>query len=314
MIRRSIGFFKKLGIAFKDTYIAWDSRMPFASSAVIAYYTIFSLPGLLVIVINIAGYFFGKDAVTDQVAVEIQGIIGREAATYVQDIIANASQSKQSTIASIIGLVTLLFGATSVFYNVQQIFNKIWEVKVEPQAKGKFLKLLRDRLFSFGLILVVGFLLLVSLVMSTAITALSKWVSRHLSESFVVLFNAVDFLVSIGIITVLFAAMFKYLPDVKVKWKYVWVGALITTLLFVIAKYALGLYFGTSSPASTYGAAGSVILIMLWVSYSSLLLLFGAEFTRIWSKHSGHKPAPVDYAKKAPVESKTGFGSKEKKP
>lgn len=314
MISRLIGFAKKFGIVFKETFVAWDSRMPFASSAVIAYYTIFSLPGLLVIIINVAGYFFGREAVTNQVAVEIQGIVGKDAATYIQDIIANASQSKSSWFASIVGIATLLFGATGVFYNVQQIFNKIWEVTTEePKGKQKFFKLIRDRVFSFGLILVVGFLLLVSLVVSSAITALSTWVGQYLSESVLVVFNALDFLVSIGIITVLFAAMYKYLPDVKVRWRHVWVGALVTTILFVIAKYALGLYFGTSEPGSTYGAAGSVILIMLWVSYSGLILLFGAEFTRVWAKKSGHKPPPVEYAKKDPEAAKVGLGSKEKK-
>ena len=310
MRRRHI---KSMGSLLKETFTQWINRDPFRNSTVIAYYTIFSLPGLLIIIINLAGYFFGKEAVTNQVAVEIQGIIGRDAATYIQDVIANASKTKGSVIASIIGIASMLFGATGVFYNVQQIFNKIWEVKAEPKAKEKFLRLLRDRLFSFGLILVVGFLLLVSLLVSAAISALSGWVGRHLSESVLIIFNALDFLVSISIITVLFAAMYKYLPDVRVRWKDVWLGALVTTILFVLAKYLLGLYFGTSKPGSTYGTAGSVVLIMLWVSYSSLILLFGAEFTRIWSKKSGHRPPPVDYAKKAAAEAKTGFGSKEKK-
>lgn len=313
MAPRIITFVKKFWTVFKETLVAWDSRGPFASSAVIAYYTIFSLPGLLVIIINVAGYFFGREAVTDQVAVEVQGVIGRDTATYIQDVIANASQSRGSIIASIVGIASLLFGATGVFYNVQQIFNKIWEVEPAPQAKGKFLKLIRDRLFSFGLILAVGFLLLVSLLMSAALSAVSNWVARHLSESLLILFNVLDFMLSIAVITVLFAAMFKYLPDVKVKWKSVWAGAIVTTILFVIAKYLLGLYFGTSEPGSPYGAAGSIILIMLWVSYSGLILLFGAEFTRLWSKKSGHRPPPVDYAKKAPEAAKTGLGSKEKK-
>lgn len=313
MAPRILRFIKKFGSTFKETYVAWDERMPFASSAVIAYYTIFSLPGLLVIIINVAGYFFGKEAVTEQLAFEVQGVIGRDTATYIQDIIANASQSRQSVWASIIGFATLLFGATGVFYNVQQIFNKIWEVKAAPKARAKFFQMLRDRLFSFGLIMVVGFLLLVSLVVSAGLSAVSAWVARHLSESLMIFFNILDFLVSVSIITVLFAAMFKYLPDVKVRWRHVWVGALVTTILFVIAKYLLGLYFGKSEPGSTYGAAGSVILIMLWVSYSGLILLFGAEFTRVWSKKSGDKPRPVEYAKKATAESKTGLGSKEKK-
>jgi membrane protein len=313
MAPRVLNFIKKYWTVFKETYAAWDARGPFASSAVIAYYTIFSLPGLLVIIINVAGYFFGKDAVTNQLTDEVQGIIGRDTAVYIQGLIAQASLAKESTIASIIGLATLLFGATGVFYNVQQLFNKIWEVTPAPKARQKFLRLLRDRIFSFGLILVVGFLLLVSLVLSAVLTAVSKWVASHLSESLLIIFNVLDFIFSIGLITFLFAAMYKYLPDVKVQWKSVWPGALMTTILFVVAKYLLGLYFGTSNPATAYGAAGSVILIMLWVSYASLILLFGAEFTRIWSKKSGLKPRPVDYAKKAPAEAQAGFGSKEKK-
>lgn len=313
MAPRISRFFNKFWKVFRETYAAWDARGPFASSAVIAYYTIFSLPGLLVIVINVAGYFFGKEAVTNQLTGEVQGIVGRDTALYIQDVIAAASKTKGSVISSIIGIATLLFGATGVFYNVQQLFNKIWEVTPAPKAKEKILQLIRDRVFSFGLILVMGFLMLVSLVISTVLTAVSRWVASHLSESLLVLFNILDFVFSFGIITVLFAAMFKFLPDAKIRWKDVWMGALFTTVLFVIAKYLLGLYFGTSDPATTYGAAGSVILIMLWVSYSSLILLFGAEFTRIWSKKSGSKPPPVDYAKKANAEAQTGFGSKEKK-
>jgi membrane protein len=313
MAPRILRFVKKFWAVFKETYVAWDARGPFASSAVIAYYTIFSLPGLLVIIINVAGYFFGKEAVTNQLTGEVQGIVGKETAVYIQDIIAKASQTEGSVISSIIGIVTLLFGATGVFYNVQQLFNKIWEVVPAPKAKQKFLKLVRDRIFSFGLIIVVGFLMLVSLVISAVLTAVSTWVTSHLSESLLIVFNVLDFIFSIGIITLLFAAMFKYLPDVKLKWHAVWPGALLTTVLFVIAKYLLGLYFGNSDPASTYGAAGSVILIMLWVSYSGLILLFGVEFTRIWSKKSGERPRPVEYAKKAPETAQAGFGSKEKK-
>jgi membrane protein len=313
MAPRILNFFKRFWTVFKETYTAWDDRGPFASSAVIAYYTIFSLPGLLVIIINVAGYFFGTEAVTNQLTGQVQGVIGKETAVFIQDVIAKASQAKGSVISSIIGFATLLFGATGVFYNVQQLFNKIWEVTPAPKAKQKFFRLVRDRIFSFGLIVVVGFLMLVSLVISTVLTAVSTWVASHLSESLLIIFNLLDFLFSVGIITLLFAAMFKYLPDVKLKWQVVWPGALLTTILFVLAKYLLGLYFGTSDPASTYGAAGSVILIMLWVSYSGLILLFGVEFTRIWSKKTGHKPRPVEYAKKAPAEAQAGFGSKEKK-
>ncbi len=299
---------KKILSSLKEAFKAWNDRDPFASSAVLAYYTIFSLPGLLVIIVNLAGYFWGKEAVTHEISGQVQGIIGQDTARYVQDIVANASLSNRTVISTIVGIVALLFGATGVFYHVQQIFNKIWEVK--PKPKQKILTLLRDRLFSFGLILVIGFLLLISLVISAALSALSTWVANHLSPSLLIVFRILDFLFSIGIITFLFAAMYKFLPDVKIRWRDVWLGALLTTLLFVIAKFALGLYFGKSQPGSTYGAAGSVILIMLWVSYSGLILLYGAEFTRILAKKSGRVIEPKETAQEARGEAATGFGSK----
>lgn len=278
----------------KETFINWKEREPFNNSNIIAYYTIFSLPGLLVIVINLAGYFFGKEAVTHQITGQIGGIIGGDTAMAIQDIIAKTSQNKGLTISSIIGFAVLLFGATGVFYQVQQILNKIWEVKAKP--KQKILKLIRDRVFSFGLILVIAFLLLVSLVLSAGLTALSDWVSVHISEYLMIAFRVMDIVISITVITLLFASIYKFLPDVQITWKDVWGGAFLTSVLFVIAKFALGLYFGSSNPASTYGAAGSIILIMLWVSYAGLILLFGAEFTKVRFAHKGKKMAPVEGA------------------
>ncbi|MDF2456172.1 MAG: YihY/virulence factor BrkB family protein [Cytophagaceae bacterium] len=278
----------------KETFNKWKEREPFNNSNIIAYYTIFSLPGLLVIVINLAGYFFGKEAVTHQITGQIGGIIGGDTAKAIQDIIAKTSQNRGLTISSIIGFAVLLFGATGVFYQVQQILNKIWEVKAKP--KQKFLKLIRDRIFSFGLILVIAFLLLVSLVLSAGLTALSDWVSIHVSEYLMVVFRVMDIVISISVITLLFASIYKFLPDVQIAWKDVWGGAFLTSVLFVIAKFALGLYFGNSNPASTYGAAGSIILIMLWVSYAGLILLFGAEFTKVSASQKGKKMAPVEGA------------------
>jgi membrane protein len=303
---------KLIGKTLKETFKAWNDRDPFASSAVLAYYTIFSLPGLLVIIVNIAGYFWGKEAVTNKISGQVGGMIGSDTAGYIQDIIGEASLSKGTAISTILGLLTLIFGATGVFYHVQQIFNKIWEVKPKTKGKQMILQLLKDRLFSFGLILIIGFLLLVSLSLSAALQGLSEWVSNHLSPSLLVVFNIADLILSIGIITFLFAAMYKYLPDAKIQWRDVWVGALISTVLFVIAKYALGLYFGTSKPASSYGAAGSIILIMLWVSYSGLILMFGAEFTRVFAKKKGRYIPPQDIAEKDKAAASSGLGSKSK--
>jgi membrane protein len=310
MINKLMMQVKKITACVKEAFTAWNERDAFSASAVIAYYAIFSLPGLLVIVINVAGYFWGKEAVTSEIMTQVKGIIGQDTAGQIQDIVARASVTKGSVISSILGIATILFGATGVFYHVQQIFNKIWEVK--PKPKQKFLKLLRDRLFSFGLILVIGFLLLISLVISAALSALSTWVTRYLSDSLLFVFSIADIIISVGIITVLFAAMYKFLPDVKIKWRDVWPGAFLTTILFVIAKYALGLYFGKSHPGSTYGTAGSIILIMLWVSYAALVLLYGAEFTRVYAKQSGKFVQPKDTAEKDNVKAATGFGSRQK--
>lgn len=285
---------KKFWTLIKQTFNQWNEREPFNNSIIIAYYTIFSLPGLLVIVINVAGYFYDKKEVTTQITNQIQAMVGGDTAGDVQSIIDKASESKETVISSILGVATLLFGATGVFYQLQQILNKMWEVK--PKPKQKILKLIRDRVFSFGLILVVGFLLLVSLVISAGLSALSGWVSGYISESLKVLFVVLDFVVSFGVTTVLFASIYKFLPDAKISWKDVWIGAIMTAVLFVIAKVGLGLYFGNSDPGSTYGAAGSIILIMLWVSYAGMILLFGAEFTQVYANQYGKKVQPTDTA------------------
>jgi membrane protein len=285
---------KKFWTLIKQTFNQWNEREPFNNSIIIAYYTIFSLPGLLVIVINVAGYFYDKKEVTTQITNQIQAMVGGDTAGDVQSIIERASEGKETVISSILGVATLLFGATGVFYQLQQILNKMWEVK--PKPKQKILKLIRDRVFSFGLILVVGFLLLVSLVISAGLSALSSWVSGYISESLQVIFVVLDFVVSFGVITILFASIYKFLPDAKIGWKDVWIGAIMTAVLFVIAKFGLGLYFGNSDPGSTYGAAGSIILIMLWVSYAGMILLFGAEFTQVYANQYGKKVQPTDTA------------------
>ncbi len=289
---------REFRVSLKDTAKQWWDRDPFNHSIIIAYYTIFSLPGLLIIIINLAGYFYDKEEVTTLITGQIQDILGGDTAKDIGSIITNASQSKTTLISSIVGIATLLFGATGVFYHLQQMLNRIWKVETKVKTRHKILELVRDRLFSFGLILVVGFLLLVSLVLSAGLSALSYWVSIHLSESVLVLFGLLDIVVSMGIITILFAAIYKFLPDIKIKWKDVWSGAFLTAILFVIAKFALGLYFGSSDLGSTYGAAGSVILIMLWVSYAGLILLFGAEFTQVHITRMGKKikPTPVAVA------------------
>lgn len=282
---------KNFGNLLKETFVQWNEREPFANSVVIAYYTIFSLPGLMVIIINIAGYFYDKGEITSRLTQQIQNMIGGDTASAVESIVGKASEAKGSTLATILGIATLLFGATGVFYQMQQILNKMWGVK--PKPKQVIFKIIRDRVFSFGLILAVGFLLLVSLALSAGLSAFSSWVATHLSDSLNILFKLADVSLSLAIITVLFAAIYKFLPDAEIRWKEVWPGAILTAVLFTVAKFALGLYFGQSNPGSTYGAAGSIILIMLWVSYAGLILLFGAEFTQVYAKRNGRKIKPA---------------------
>jgi membrane protein len=278
-------------LLLKDTAVSWYEHEPLQSGAAISFYTIFSLPGLLVIVIAVAGLIFGNDVVTAKISSEVGALIGGDAAEDIKSIVARAREGGSGIVASIISIATLLFGATGVFYQIQQDLNRIWEVKAAP--KRALLKVVRARVFSFGLVLAVGFILVVSLVVSAALSAASDWVASRLSESLLVVFSVLDVMISVCLMGLLFAAIFKFLPDAKVRWREVWVGALVTSVLFTAAKFLLGLWLGSAQPGTTYGAAGTIVLIMLWVSYASVILLFGAEFTGVYAKRFGRKIEPA---------------------
>lgn len=269
---------------FKITCKNWYDRDPFRESAVIAYNAIFSLPGLLMVVVTLAGYFFGAEAVSGRLHNQITESMGSETANQIQDMIIAANRSRDSWWATVLGIATIIVGATGVFVQMQKSLNIIWEVKATASKSGIWV-FLKTRLFSFGLIMSIAFLLLVSLVLSSLLSALGTWTISRSSESLLILFQILNFIFSLSIITVLFAFMFKILPDAKIKWNLVWIGAFFTALLFVIGKSALGLYFGKANPGSGYGAAGSVILILLWASYSSMIVFFGAEFTKAYSDY-----------------------------
>lgn len=287
-------YFSDLWATTKKTFVAWNKSDPFRQSAVIAYYAIFSIPALLVIIIACAGIFFGKEAVQGEISQQVSAAMGNETADQVEEIVANASEKKDSIIATIISIITLIIGATAVFAQLQVSLNLIWEVKVT--AKKMWLKNLKDRLFSFGLIVSIGFLLLVSLLMTAALSAFGDWIKGHLPDIMLYVFFLLNFLISFGVITVLFALMFKILPDAIINWKDVWIGAMVTALLFILGKFGLGIYFGKAEPGSTYGAAGSIILIMLWVSYSCMIVFFGAEFTKQYAMRFGGEIKPKNGA------------------
>lgn len=280
---------------FSKAFIAWKDKDPFRQSAVIAYYAIFSIPGLLVLIISIAGYFFRRDAVNQNLLSQISSTMGTDIAAQVKEMLINAAKEKSTLTASIIGIVVLIAGATGVFVELQKTLNIIWQVKALPQKS--WVSFIKTRLFSFGLILAIAFLLTISLVVSTAIAALGNWIHIGTSAITIAIFNIANYILSLAIISALFALMFKFLPDAKIKWKHVWLGGLLTGLLFTIGKNILAYYFGKAHPASVYGAASSIILILLWVSYSSMIMFFGAEVTAAYAKIYSGTVAPTEIAK-----------------
>ena len=269
----------------KTTVTKWWARDPFAQSEIIAYNAIFSLPGLLVVVLAIAGYFFGADAVSGKLHSEVAETMGVATADQIQDMVLFANKSKDSIWATLLGIAIIIFGATRVFVQFQISLNTIWEVNKEAPKKSGIWSYLRTRIFSFGLIVSIGFLLLISLLVSSIISIFSAWVAHNWSESLLVFFKLFSFVFSLSIIAVLFALMFKFLPDAKIKWRTVWIGAFLTSFLFAIGKSGLALYFGKTDPGSGYGAAGSIILILLWTTYSSMIVFLGAEFTKVYSDY-----------------------------
>lgn len=284
--------FKHLPSLFVKTFNAWNNDDPWRLSAVVAYYAVLSLPGLIVILINVVGSIWGQEIVEGHLTHEISSVLGDDAAETVKVMFTETLNTKKNIISTLIGIASILFGATGVFYQLQISLNKIW--KVEDSGKFSFKKLLTDRARSFAFILVIGFLLLISFIVTAVLGILNGYIKQLFPNIVLYLAYLLDLLLSLGVVTTLFALMFKYMPDTKIRWKTVWIGAFITALLFTLGKYLLGLYFGASNPGSTYGAAGSIVLILLWVSYSCLIFFFGAEFTREFSRKYGHDSHTAD--------------------
>ena len=274
----------------------WWGKDPFMQSAVIAYYAIFSMPGLLVIVISVGSLFFKRDIITRQLYTQISSIMGVETAKQVLDMVITIIQTNKSVFATIIGLIIVLLGATGVFVELQKALNIIWEVKAKPRRA--LFTLIRTRLFSFGLILSVGFLLLISLTITTIIAVMSDWVMNHWPNIVLIIFYVLNFIISFGVVMLLFALLFKILPDAKIQWKHLWWGSILTSFFFILGKTAIGFYLSKTNPGSAYGAAGSIVLILLWVSYSSMILFYGAEFTRAYADYFTGKVSPTEVAVK----------------
>ena len=279
----------------KDTFNDWMEDGALRLSAALAYYSIFSLAPLLVIVLGVAGwasFMMGPGKVNEIIYGELGKVLGSQSLETIRSMVESASHPASSKWAAVIGGVTLLIGAGGVFGQLKDALNTIWEVKAKTGLGIKVF--LRERLLSFGMVLVIGFLLLISLVLTTGVTALGKWISGDLPLQW--LWSTVLFVLSFGMITALFALIFKVLPDATVGWQHVWIGAVVTALLFELGKFGLGLYLGRESTASSYGAAAAVVLVLLWVYYGSCILFFGAEFTQVYARAMGHEIRPNRYA------------------
>lgn len=268
----------------KQTFTEWQEDKAPTLAAALAYYTVFSLAPLLIIVIAIAGLVFGADAAQGQIVGQLQSLIGKDGAETVQELIVKASEPKSGMIATLVGIATLLWGASNVFTNLKEALNTIWNVS-PPPGRGIW-GFFQDRILSFAMILGIGFLLLVSLVISALLAAVSYWLNGLLHLP-VGIWQIVDFAISFGVVTLLFALIYKLLPDVNLAWNDVWIGAAITSVLFTIGKSLIGIYLGGSGVASTYGAAGSFVIILLWINYSAQILFLGAEFTQVWANRYG---------------------------
>ena len=285
---------RKLPAIFKDTFSEFIDDKVMKYSAALAYYTIFSLPSVLIIIIGLCGSIYGNAAIQGKIFFQLNNIIGAQAALEIQHIIQNMALNHDSFIATVIGIITLLIGATGTFGEIQDSINTIWGLKTKPE-KG-LIKMLLNRLISFSMIIILGFILLVSLLLNILLQAFFHDLKKIFPNELIDNLFIIDQLLVYGIIALLFAFIFKVLPDAKLLWKDVWVGAIVTTILFVIGKFAISYYLSMNKQITAYGAAGSLIVILLWVYYSAIILYFGAEFTQVYAHHHGRAISPNKYA------------------
>lgn len=278
----------------KQTFTEFQNDKALKLSASLAYYTVFALPPMLIVIITTVGLIFGREAVHGQVFTQINEVVGDRAAAQVEEIIRNISMAKDTKIANIIGIITLIIGATGVFTEIQDSINIIWGIKAKP--KRGVLRMILNRLISFSMVVAIAFLLLVSLVLEAVIIAFSGKLKALFPDIAVYIFQLINFFMTLGVTTLLFAIIFKVLPDARIRWRDVSVGAFVTAALFMFGKYVIGYYLGQSALGSTYGAAGSVIILLLWVYYSSIILFFGAEFTQVFAYRYGARISPRPYA------------------
>lgn len=284
----------------KAAVSSWLDDFAPSMGAALSYYTLFSLAPMLIIVIAVAGLIFGQEAAQGEIVAQLRGLMGNEGALAVQGLLKSVSQPGKGAIATVIGVVTLLIGATAVFAELQSALDRIWHVPATKKESGLW-NLIHTRLLSFGMVLGLGFMLLVSLVVSAALAALGNWWGGFFGDWETVL-QVLNFVVSFGVVTGMFAMIYKFMPSAKIPWRDVWIGAAVTALLFTIGKFLIGLYLGKSDIASGFGAAGSLVILLVWVYYSAQIFLLGAEFTWVYShRHGSRMGTPQTAAQDVPM-------------
>ncbi|HEX6960884.1 MAG TPA: YihY/virulence factor BrkB family protein, partial [Lacipirellula sp.] len=286
---------KNLWRILKQTFSDWSEDKAPELGAALAFYTALSIAPLLVIVLGIAAFFLGEGAARGHVMSEMQSMVGQEGASAIGDMIQNADKPTEGTIATVLSVITLLFGASGVFGQLQSSMNTIWEV--EPKPGRGIWGMIRDRFLSFTMVLGLAFLLLVSMILSAVIAAAGNFLSGMIGDA-AWIGHVVHIATSMIVLTLLFAAMFKYLPDAKIGWRDVMLGAVVTAVLFTVGKFAIGLYLGHSSMASSYGVAGSFVVLLVWVYYSAQILFFGAELTQVYANNFGSRIVPSENARR----------------
>jgi membrane protein len=290
---------------FRDAASDWVEDKATQQAAALTFYSVLSIAPLLVISLSVASLAFDKEAAQDQMINEMGGLTGSEGKEAVKAMLESADKPQQGTVATVIGVITLLFGASGVFGQLQDSLNTVWEVK--PKPGGGIWQLIRSRFLSMAMVLGTGFLLLVSLVLSSAIAGMGTYLNYEFPglES---VWHIVNFVVTIVVVTVLFALIFKFLPDAEIAWRDVWVGAVLTATLFAVGKLLIGLYLGKASIGSAYGAAGSLVVLLVWIYYSSLILFFGAELTQVYAKRFGSRIVPKEGAEQVTAEARAQQG------
>jgi membrane protein len=281
---------KEISDFFKEVFTNYLNDNAFRKGAALAFYTVFSIVPILIIIISLAGLFFGEQAVTGEIQKELSTTLGQEAATQVQELIKNRHIQGSHWTSIIVGIITLIFGATGVFNELQTSLNDVWDIKAKPQ--NGILAYVSTRILSFGMILVIGFLLLLSITLNSFLHAFAEQISTYTSKAILNYSFVGEFIVSLAMISFLFALIFKYLPDVDLHWKPALVGGLFTAVLFAIGKFLISLYLGKSSLMSFFGSAGAIAVLLMWVYYASQILFLGAEFTHVWAEHNGKAIRP----------------------